>query len=70
MTKCPSPFTLLYNNGIEVNGKEIPIRIPIKWEPLWIMAQRGETKYIKKTTTTRMKGRVFSGFKAKEWIKK
>lgn len=27
--------------------KEIPIRLPIKWEPLWILIQRGQTKYAK-----------------------
>jgi hypothetical protein len=39
MTGCI--FTIQYHD------KEIPIRLPIKWEPLWVMAQRGETKYAK-----------------------
>ena len=33
--------------SITINGKDIPIKLPIRWEPLWIMAQRGETKYAK-----------------------
>lgn len=33
--------------GIKVKGKEIPIKLPVRWAVLWEMAQRGETKYIK-----------------------
>lgn len=32
---------------IRVNGKDVPIKLPIRWEPLLEMANRGETKYIK-----------------------
>jgi hypothetical protein len=32
---------------VEYQGKQVPIRLPIKWEPLWVKAQRGETKYAK-----------------------
>ena len=35
-------FTLSFKDG-----KEVPIRLPIKWQPLWEKAERGETKYIK-----------------------
>lgn len=35
-------FTLSFEDG-----KEVPIRLPIRWEPLWEKAERGETKYIK-----------------------
>ena len=33
--------------SIQVKNKEIPIKLPVRWEPLWIIAQRGETKYAK-----------------------
>lgn len=32
---------------IAVKGKDVPIKLPIRWEPLLEMANRGETKYIK-----------------------
>jgi len=33
--------------SIELKGKHVPIRLPVRWEPLLEMANRGETKYIK-----------------------
>jgi len=33
--------------AIKIRGKEVPIRLPIRWEPLLDMADRGETKYIR-----------------------
>ena len=44
-----------YHNGevvgcifsIRIRDKEVPIKLPIRWEPLLEKANRGETKYIK-----------------------
>ncbi len=33
--------------GLKVDGKDVPIKLPVRWEPLWEMAQNGETRYIK-----------------------
>jgi hypothetical protein len=32
---------------LKINDREMPIKLPIRWMPLWEMAQNGETKYIK-----------------------
>jgi hypothetical protein len=32
---------------IEIMGKDVPIKLPIRWASLWNMAQHGETRYIK-----------------------
>lgn len=32
---------------LEIDNQRIPFKLPIRHEPLWILAQRGETKYIK-----------------------
>ena len=32
---------------LETEGHEVPIRLPVRWEPLYAMAQRGETRYIR-----------------------
>lgn len=50
-----SRFMLNYKNGdiagvvfaIDINGKEIPYKMPCNHLPLWKMAQARETKYIK-----------------------
>lgn len=33
--------------SIQILDKEVPIRLPIRWEPLLERANRGQTKYIK-----------------------
>lgn len=33
--------------SLELRGKHVPIRLPVRWEPLLEMANRGETKYIR-----------------------
>jgi len=48
-------FMFDYENGdisgcvfsLKIKNKEVPIKLPIRWRPLWEMAQAGETKYIK-----------------------
>ena len=32
---------------LELDDKEASIKLPVRWEPLWNMAQNGETRYIK-----------------------
>ena len=36
----------IFSLKLEQN-KDVPIRLPIRWEPLWEKASAGETKYIK-----------------------
>ena len=33
--------------GIRIDDKNVPIKLPVRWEALWIMAQNGQTRYIK-----------------------
>lgn len=48
-------YNKLYEGGevvgcyfvLGIREKEVPIKLPVRWEPLWAMAQRGETRYIK-----------------------
>ena len=35
---------------LDLEGKEVPIKLPVRWMPLWNMAPRGETRYIKDVT--------------------
>ena len=44
-----------YENGevigcyftLKINGKDVPIRLPVRWQPIMQMAETGDTKYIK-----------------------
>ena len=37
-----------YKDGeLELDHKEVPIKLPVRWRPLWLMAQNGETRYIR-----------------------
>lgn len=33
--------------SIKISGKDVPIKLPVRWEPLWIMIKQGKTKYAK-----------------------
>ena len=33
--------------GIKIDGKEVPISLPVNWEPLFEMSRQGKTKYIR-----------------------
>ena len=56
-------FMTDYKNGevigcifaIEIDGKEIPMKLPVNWKPLLEMAKMGETKYIKPGDTAQAK---------------
>ena len=48
-------FMFDYSNGditgciffLKIKKKDVPIKLPIRWLPLWKMSQNGETKYIR-----------------------
>lgn len=49
-------FMFDYDDAGEISGcvftlkmreKDVPVKLPIRWIPLWNMAQAGETRYIK-----------------------
>lgn len=33
--------------AVEIDGRQIPFRMPVKWEPLFKLAKEGKTKYIR-----------------------
>ena len=33
--------------AVEINDRQIPFKMPVKWEPLWKLAKEGKTKYIR-----------------------
>ena len=32
---------------LKIRGKDVPIKLPVRWQPIIAKAERGETKYIK-----------------------
>ena len=41
--------------AINIDGKEVPMKLPVNWKPLLSIADKGETKYIKPGDATQAK---------------